>query len=290
MKNIKIIFLGSSEFAVPALTALVRAGYRLAAVITPPDKPAGRRQELAVPPVKQAAQRRNLPVWQPKKISDTEARLAALKPDILVVAAYGQIIPPRILTIPRRGCLNIHPSRLPRYRGASPIQAAILNGDKKTAVTLMLMDEQLDHGPIISQQTVDISPQDTGQSLTVKLARQAAHLLIETLPQYLDGKIKPVSQDDAQATHTKPLSRADGRINWRKSAEEIARQVRAFYPWPGTWTEIDGKRMKIIKAKAVSKAGETTLPTGKGFLRLDEVQPAGKRIMSGENFFRGRRK
>ncbi len=185
------------------------------------------------------------------------------------------------------GCLNLHPSLLPKYRGPSPIQTAILNGDEKTGLTIMLMDEKMDQGPIISQKEMTISPEEIGQTLEKKLAQLAADFLMEILPQYIEGKIQPQAQDETKATYTKILSREDGQIDWKKTAQEIERKIRAFSPWPGTWTYFNNQRTKILKAKAIDKKQEAALPTGKGFLLLEIVQPAGKKPMTGREYFHG---
>jgi methionyl-tRNA formyltransferase len=288
--NPKIIFIGTSQFAVSVLEKLIKNKYNVSSVITAPDKPVGRKQEITPPPVKGIALKYNLPILQPEKISNFKSQISNLKPNLIIVAAYSQIIPKNILDIPKFGCLNLHPSLLPKYRGPSPIQTAILNGDKITGITIMLMDEKIDHGPIISQKRIALILQENSQTLEKKLAQTTADFLIETLPQYLQGKIKPQVQDESKATYTKILTRQDGQIDWQKSAQEIARKVRAFYPWPGAWTEFNGQRVKILKAKAVDKQQKETISTGKGFLSLEIVQPAGKKPMTGQEFFRGHKK
>ncbi len=289
-KKHKIIFIGTSKFAVPILENLVKDNYQILAVVTATDKPIGRKQKITPPPIKKTALKHKLEILQPKKIADCELRVKDYNPDLIIVAAYGQIIPKNILEIAQLGSLNIHPSLLPKYRGPSPIQTAILNGEKTTGITLMLMDEKMDHGPIIAQKQTPIAPSDTYQTLEEKLALAGADLLIETLSQYLQGKIKPKPQDESQASYTKILTRQDGQINWQKSALEIERKVRAYYPWPGTWTELDGLRVKILKARVVAKEQPAALPTSQGYLFLELVQPAGKKPMTGQEFFRGHRK
>ncbi len=256
MTNAKIIFIGTSQFSAYPLESLIKNGYNLVKVIRKPI------------------------TLNPEEISK-------LEPDLIIVASYGKIISSDILTIPRLGCLNLHPSLLPKYRGPSPIQTAILNNDKTTGITIILMDEKIDHGPIIAQRDMEITADDNYQTLEKKIAQRAANFLIEILPQYLQGKIKPQPQKENQASYTKTLTRQDGQIDWQKSAQEIARQVRAFYPWPGAWTEFNGLRVKILKAKAVETKQESALPTRKGFLFLEIVQPAGKKPMTGQEFFRG---
>lgn len=275
--NYKIIFIGTSQFAVPALKSLIENKYNIIYVITSPDKPIGRKQEIIHLPIKKTALEHNLKILQPEKISDIASKISDLKPDLIITAAYGQIIPEDILKTPQFGCLNLHPSLLPKYRGPSPIQTAILNDDKTTGLTIMLMDEKMDHGPIISQIKIKINDQFNYQSLEKKLSQEAAILLIKTLPQYVQNQIKPKSQEEEKASYTKILTREDGKINWQQTNHEIERKIRAFYPWPGAWTEFNGKRIKILKAKI----------TNQGFLELELVQPAGKKPMTGQEYFKG---
>ncbi|MFH1551971.1 MAG: methionyl-tRNA formyltransferase [bacterium] len=287
MTKQKIIFIGASQFAVPSLKNLIKNNYDILAVITAPDKPVGRKQELFSCPVKQTALKHKLSILQPIKISEVSDKIAKLKPDLIIVASYGQIIPKNILDIPCFGSINIHPSLLPKYRGPSPIQTAILNNEKTTGITIMLMDEKMDHGPIISQETTLIDTDDNYQTLEKKLSEQSADFLIKTLPQYIQNKIKPQIQNENNATYTKILTREHGKINWNQTAQQIERMIRAFFPWPGAWTELNGKRIKILKAKAVDKKQKSALPAKKGFLLCEIVQPAGKKPMTGEEFFRG---
>ena len=206
-------------------------------------------------------------------------KIHELKPDLILVSSYGQMIPKSILDIPKKKSLNLHPSLLPKYRGASPIQTAILNGEKTTGITIMKIDEKMDHGPIIAQQETDIKPDDTYESLESRLSEEITKLLIEILPRYFKNKIKPKIQDEDNATYTKILTRDDGRIDLKENVQKIERKVRAFYPWPGTWTEINNQRIKILKVKIKD-----------GFLFLELIQPAGKKPMTGEEFFRGHKK
>ena len=287
MNNLKTIFIGTSSFAIPILEALIQNKHQILAVITAPDKPSGRKKELALSPVKQTGLKHKLSILQPEKISNLYSKISQLKPDLIITASYGQIIDKKILDIPRYDSINLHPSLLPKYRGPSPIQTAILNGDKKTGVSIMLMDEKMDHGPIISQKEIKISSDDTYQSLEKKLSSESASFLIKILPQYIKGQINPQAQDENQASYSKILTRQDGKIDWSQSAQEIERKIRAFYPWPGAWTDLNGKRIKILKAKAVIKKQEASLPTRDGFLALKLVQPEGKKPMTGQEFFRG---
>ena len=278
-KQPKIIFIGTSSFAVPALENLIEDNRQVVLVVTAQDKPAGRKNKLTPSPIKEIALKYNLNILQPEKISQAKT--------VIIVASYGQIIPKEILALPKKGALNLHPSLLPKYRGPSPIQSAILNNDQITGITIIQMDEKMDHGPIIAQQESEIKSDDTYQILENKLAEQSADLLIEILPRYLKIKIKPQLQDENKVSYTKILTRDDGKINWDKSAQEIERKIRAFYPWPGAWTEFNNKRTKIIKAKAVNQESPTTIKTGRGYLSLELVQPAGKKPMTGQEFFHG---
>ncbi len=287
MEKAKIIFIGTSTFAVPALAKLIKEKYQLVKVITSPDKPVGRQQEIVFSPVKKAALKLKLPLCQPADISSIKEELIDLQPELIILAAYGQIIPQEIIEIPANGSLNLHPSLLPKYRGPSPIQTAILRGEIKTGLTIMLMDDKIDHGPIVTQQELRIKKEDNYQTLEKRLAKLAADLLLNTLPDYLNKKIKPIRQQEEKATYTKIITRPDGRIDWSQEAIQISRQIRAFYPWPGAWTEFNNLRIKILKAKAVSRKQPYALPTAKGYLLLETVQPAGKKPMSGADFFRG---
>lgn len=240
--NPRIIFWGTPEFALPSLEALIKHGYKIAAVVTNPDEPAGRKNILTSPPVKVLAKKHKIPVFQPTSLKDPNFKKEVPEADLYVVAAYGKIIPKEIIDLPKYGSLNVHPSLLPRWRGPSPIQYTILQSDIETGVTIMKMDELMDHGPIVAQQRLGITNDKlqmtkiTYQELHDQLAKFGADLLLETLPKWLRGEITPIPQDDAQATYSKILKKDDGRIDWEKSAEEIERMVRAFNPWPGTWT------------------------------------------------------
>ncbi|MBM3119219.1 MAG: methionyl-tRNA formyltransferase [Chloroflexi bacterium] len=303
----RVVFMGTPDFAVPSLEALIRSSYRVVAVYTQPDSKAGRGQQVVLPPIKQLALSHGLEIVQPDSLKDSNAieRLASYAPDLLVVAAFGQILPPEILALPKFGCLNVHPSLLPKYRGASPVATAILQGEEVTGVTIMLLDAGMDTGPIINQKEMPISAEDTTGSLTAKLAQTGAQLLMETLPLWLDEQIKPRAQEESQASYTKVITKNDGQIDWQLAALDLWRQVRAFDPWPGCYTWWRGKRLKIGKVVPLSegKTGElgkvVTLPqpgpavvgvaTGDGVLGLIRVQLEGKREMSAEEFVRGQR-
>jgi len=298
----RLVFMGSSEFSLPSLERLILGQHRVVAVYTQPDKPAGRGRALALPPVKKLALEHGIEVRQPKTFREPGAveSLAQLNPDVIVVAAYGQILPEEVLAIPPFGCVNVHPSLLPRHRGPAPIQAAILAGDEYTGVSIMLMDKGVDSGPILSQRRVAIDPEDTAESLTRKLAEVGAQLLEETLPLWLSRSITPRPQQ-GDATYTRLLSKEEGEIDWRLPAPEIWRRVRAFQPWPGCYTRWQGKMLKVLEVLPLPGgqaqpglviplgAGQIGVQTGDGVLRLLRVQLEGRRAMTAEEFVRGQR-
>jgi methionyl-tRNA formyltransferase len=306
MKN-KIIFMGTPAFAVPSLDALINSDYQMVAVYTQPDRRAGRGQQISPSPVKQLALSRGLDVIQIERfiVAGTMERLAALAPDLIVVAAFGLLLPQEVLNLPKLGCLNVHPSLLPRHRGASPIAAAILQGDETTGVTIMLLDAGMDTGPILNQREVPIADEDTTGSLGVKLAQVGAQLLIETLPSWIEGRIKPRPQDESKASCSRIIKKEDGEIDWRLSAQELWRRVRAFDPWPGCYARWRDKRLKLVKVlplhgeKSREPGRVVALPrqmpvrvgveTGDGVLGLVKVQLEGKRELSAEEFVRGQR-
>jgi methionyl-tRNA formyltransferase len=298
-----LVFMGTPPFAVPSLQALAR-DYEVAAVVTQPDRPARRGRKLTPSAVKKAALELGLPVLQPASLREEEAvaELTRLAPRVMVVAAYGQILRPQVLAIPPSGVLNVHPSLLPRYRGASPIAGALLAGEQQTGVTIMLMDEGMDTGPILSQITVDIDPQDTTGSLAERLAGLGAELLTGVLPAWLEGRIEAQAQDDAQATYTKPISKGDGVIDWSLPAVDIWHRVRAYNPRPGARTWWKGDQLKVMRARplpdwkgeakaavVVQSDSGVAVATGEGALLLEEIQLAGKRAMLAEDFVRGQR-
>jgi len=303
----RIVFMGTPEFSVPPLEYLVRSEYHIVGVYTQPDRPTGRGRAMEQSPVKRVALVQGLEVFQPVKLRnpDEVRRLAALKPDLILVAAFGQILPQSVLDIPPFGCLNIHPSLLPKYRGATPIPSAILAGESETGVTIMLMDAGMDTGPVISQIIVGIEPQDTTESLTNRLAQAGVRLLGEALPLWFDRSLKTQPQDGSRATYTSPITKEDGVINWQMSAEEISRRVRAFYPWPGCYTWWQGKLLKILEAitlhkdrdlvpgKVVALASDQPavvgVGTGGGILGLLRVQLEGKRALTAAEFLLGQR-
>jgi methionyl-tRNA formyltransferase len=299
----RIIFMGTPAFAVPTLAALVRGGYDLVAVVTQPDRPVGRGRKLELSPVKTFALQRGLPVVQPPtlKAQEAVAELAGLRPDVIVVAAFGQILRPAVLDLPPHGCINVHASLLPRWRGAAPVQAAILAGDQVTGSTIMRMDVGMDTGPILAQAALAIQPDDTGGTLTGRLAHQGADLLAETLPAWLAGQITLQLQDASLATLCRPLRKEQGLIDWTRPAVDIALAVRAFNPWPAASTSWQGQQLKILQAAAlpgqvggdpgrvVQVDNVLAATTGDGLLRLDEIQLAGRTAMAALDFVRGQR-
>ncbi|MBN2098002.1 MAG: methionyl-tRNA formyltransferase [Dehalococcoidia bacterium] len=301
----RIVFMGTPEFAVPALDALVHSVHQIVGVFVQPDEPAGRGRGVVSPPVKKLALQHRLTIHQPPSLrgSCELERLASLKPDVVVIAAYGKMLPESFLRVPPFGCLNIHASLLPRHRGPSPIAAAILAGDEVTGVTIMMVTKVMDTGPILTQRQIPVLPHDTTGSLFRKLSGLGAELLMETLPQWLGGKLVPQPQDNDKATYCKMISKEDGLIDWRRSAVELWRMVRAFHPWPGSYTTWQGRTLKIIEAvplpgqgmvgRVLATSDEPEAPvgvhTGNGVLGLVRVQLEGKRVMGAAEFIRGQR-
>jgi methionyl-tRNA formyltransferase len=276
-EEIKILFFGTPKFSLPALTQLKENDFNIIGVVTQPDKPAGRKKILTPPPIKLLAEKLQLPVYQWEK-NDKEVleKINKIKPDLIVVVAYGKILPKELVNLPPYGCLNLHPSLLPKYRGPSPIQTAILNGETKTGVTIIKLDQETDHGPIVAQKEFDILEDDDYESLSNSLACEGAEVLVKIIPNYIAGEIKPKEQNHAQATESKIIEKNDGEINWQKNPAEIDQQIRAYHPWPGAWTEATGKRVKILKAHLEN-----------GELFLDWVQPEGKEPMRYDDFLNG---
>jgi len=301
---LRFVFMGSPQFAVPPLEYLLANSYQVAAVYTQPDRPAGRGRDLVSPPVKRVAESRGLTVVQPASLKEAGAveQLEGFNPDVIVVAAFGQILPKPVLTMPRLGCLNIHPSLLPRFRGASPVASAILAGDWFTGVSIMVMDEGLDTGPVLARAQIPISGGDTTGSLTAKLSWLGAGLLGEVLVSWTRGELTPQPQDAGEATYCGPITKEEGEIDWRLSAVDIWRRVRAYQPWPGCYTRWRGKQLKIIEAvplpeESTSKAGQVValtkagfgVGTGEGVLGVLRVQLEGKKSLSADEFLRGQR-
>jgi methionyl-tRNA formyltransferase len=299
----RIVFMGTPDFAVPSLEAL-DGQQEVVGVVTQPDRRAGRGRKLIASPVKHVALERGLALFQPESLRQPEAvaHLADWHPDVIVVAAFGQILLPAVLALPPHGCINIHTSLLPRYRGAAPIPAAILAGEAVTGVTIMRMDDGLDTGPILAQAEWPVAPDDTTASLTAKLADLSAELLLDTLPGWLAGEIRAREQDDSLATYCGHITKEDGRLEWTRPAAYLDRQVRACHPWPGAYTTWQGQQLKVLRARPWSEWPGKGQPgqvvetesgigvvTGQGLLLLVEVQPAGKRPMPAGAFARGQR-
>ncbi len=300
----RVVFMGSPQFAVLPLERLIREQYPVVAVYTQPDKPAGRGRALVSSPVKRAALNWGLPVVQPARLREVGVveQLGGFTPDAIVVAAFGQILPPAVLSLPRLGCINVHPSLLPNFRGASPVASAILAGEEFTGVSIMLMDEGLDSGPVLARAQIPISAQDNTGSLTAKLSLIGASLLGEVLLFWSRGELTPQPQDEAEASFCSAITKEEGEIDWRLSAVDIWRRVRAFNPWPGCYTRWQGKSLKIIEA--VPLAGERTfrvgevvalskagfgVATGDGILGVLRVQLEGRQVLSAADFLRGQR-
>ena len=316
---LRIVYMGTPYFAVPALEALIEGaapgkilpeGYEIVTVITRPDKPAGRGREIVYSPVKQVALAHTIPVWQPGsfKKAENSAALAAYAADLYIVAAFGQILPQGVLDQPKYGTLNIHASLLPKYRGADPIAEAILQGETESGVTIMVLDAGIDTGPTLLSRSTPLADDETTESLTMKLAELGAQTLLEVLPQWVAGSVTPRPQDELRATHTRMLQKEDGLLRWDKPAAVLARQVRAYIPWPGSYTHWRGKRLKVLEAHPLAveidtleqqvqpglvstreEAGHQVLAvvTGSGFLIVTRVQLEGKKAMSAEEFLRG---
>lgn len=302
----KIIFMGTPEFGAIILDKLAQSQFKPELVITSPDKPQGRNQEMTSPPVKKIAQNHQISVHQTKDINSSKTKevIQSLDPSLIIVAAFGQIIPPNILELPKFGCLNVHPSLLPKYRGSSPIQTAILNGGRITGVTIILMDEKIDHGPILSKKEREITNSHiTYKELKKELANFGAEVLLDTIPEWTEGDIEPQSQDHSKATYTPKLKKEDGRIDWQNTAWQIERQIRAFNPWPSSFCKVDHKILKIWKASVFEYTEDSPLVTeGKTFLApndkiavqckedfliIQELQLEGKKRMTSKEFLRG---
>jgi methionyl-tRNA formyltransferase len=297
----RIVFMGSPELA-RIILAKIAFQYPVYGVVTQPDRPAGRGKQLTPPPVKVLAEELGCRIMQPERLRLPEnfELLKEWAPDIILVAAYGQILRQNVLDLPPLGCVNVHASLLPRWRGAAPVQASILNGDAATGVCIMKMDAGIDTGPVYSRREVIIEDSDDSLTLTEKLAHTGGELLLETLPSILDGSAKTVSQQDEGTTYASMLKKEDGLLDFLKPARELFNRVRAFYPWPGTFFTWDDQPLKVIKARAIDNfkgnpgdrsihAGYPVVYCAEGSLRLDEVQPAGKKPMDGKVFLNGAR-
>jgi len=303
--KVRTVFMGTPQFAVTILESLLQGSCHVLAVYTQPDKPAGRGRPVVFPPVKKLALERQIPVIQPETFKSSEVleKLASFQPELIIVAAFGAILPPEVLSLPKFACLNVHPSLLPRHRGPSPVANTILCGDELTGVTIMLMDAGMDTGPILAQEKVEISSMDTTGSLSSKLADVGAQLLLGTLPKWLGGELKSQAQDESQATYSKMITSKDAEIDWHLSAVELWRRIRAYNPWPSCYTWCRGKRLKIHEAipcggVAKGEVGEVIslaespgvgVVTRDGILGLCQVQLEGKREMAVDDFVRGKR-
>lgn len=303
-KPLKVIFAGTSQFAIPFLEGFFsNANFEVIGVITQPDKPSGRQQTLTPPPIKLIAEKKQIKIWQPAKLKNDEKIFQELKEeeaDLLVVVAYGQIIPKNILDLFAKKSFNVHPSLLPKYRGASPIQNAILNGESQTGISIILMDELMDHGPILDQLEINLTGEETNESLHSHLSMLGVPFLLKTIDGYLSAKLKPQPQDDSQTTFCQLISKNDARIDWNKPASEIKQMIHAFYAWPIAWTTFEGKRIKIIPpvqlASAIDalSAGEISLSDdlfavacGQNSLIINQLQPEGKKSMTAKNLTNG---
>jgi len=298
----KVVYMGTPDFSVGPLEAILKAGHEVTAVVTQPDRPKGRRGELSPCPVKECALKHGLTVFQPERIKRPEAVeiLKTYPADIYVVAAFGQILSAEILHLPRYGCVNIHASLLPKYRGAAPIQWAVINGEEKSGVTIMQMDEGIDTGDILLQREVVLTPEETGGSLFDRLAECGAELITEALSGIGAGTITARPQDENAATHVGMLKKEDGRIDWQKSAAAIERKIRGMDPWPSAYSRLDGKLCKFYRAEVSHDAGTPgevlsvekdgfTIGCGEGSLRIRELQIEGKKRMNAGDFLRGYR-
>ncbi len=299
-----IVFFGTPEFAVPSLKALIEASFDIVGVVSTPDEPTGRNGRLTPPPIKVFAQENGLRILQPATLKDLPAQAGdiffdefrKLNPDICIIVAYGKIIPKRYLDVPKYGFVNIHPSLLPKYRGPSPIQSAILNGDTETGITLIKIDEEMDHGSIIASAKYQITNDKYYEDLEIEMAEIGAKLLIENLAKYLNGEIAPKKQEHERATYVKKFNREDGRIDWSKSAEQILNQIRALNPNPGVWTILNGKTLNIFKAEIIDYDSQEKVIKEKSRLlirALDKyisptlLQLEGKKVLPIKDFLNG---
>jgi methionyl-tRNA formyltransferase len=297
MSRLRLAFMGTPDFAATSLSALIAAGRDIAAVYSQPPRPAGRGHQPRPSPVQLLAESHRLSVHTPASLkgAETQAAFAGLGLDVAVVVAYGLLLPRPILASPRLGCLNIHASLLPRWRGAAPIQRAILAGDEESGITIMQMEEGLDTGPMLLRQAVAIGPRETGQSLHDRLAALGARLIVEALDGLACGSLHAIPQPAEGATYAPKLTREEGRLDWRQPALLLDRRVRALAPWPGAWFESGGERVKVLEAEAVAGSGapgrvidgRPTIACGEGALRLLKLQRAGKAALPGEAFLRG---
>lgn len=297
----KIVFMGTPDFADESLKALYNAGYEISAVFTKPDMPVGRKHILTPPIVKTTAEKLNIPVYQPTTLKDGKAFeiLKEINPDLIVVVAYGKILPKEILDLPEYGCINVHASLLPKYRGASPIQWSIVCGEKVTGVTTMYLNEGMDTGDILLKAETEIKETETAEQLWDRLALMGAELLIKTVKGLADNTITPVKQDEAFATYAPIIKKQDGLIDWSKSAYEINCKIRGLHSWPVAYTKLDGKMIKIFSAEIIEKSGksgevlegesEIIVACGENSLKITEIQAEGSKRMSADDFLRGKK-
>ncbi|MCE4048364.1 MULTISPECIES: methionyl-tRNA formyltransferase [Bacillaceae] len=299
----KIVFMGTPDFSVPVLQRIIGDGYEVIAVVTQPDRPVGRKKVLTPPPVKVEALKHGIPVYQPEKIRQSEelAQIIALNPDLIVTAAFGQILPKELLDAPKLGCINVHASLLPELRGGAPIHYSIIQGKEKTGITIMYMAEKLDAGDILTVAEVPIEEEDTVGTLHDKLSETGSELLSSTLPKLIAGELTPIPQDDEKATFAPNIKRSDERIDWSSSGEQIYNKIRGMNPWPVAFTEYESKPMKIWGAKKIARQTDDLpgtivsieedgliVATGSGsFIKITELQPAGKKKMTADVFLRG---
>lgn len=300
MRALNIIFMGTPEFAVPSLQALIDSEHNVVCVVCQPDRPSGRGRKLTPPPVKVLAEKHSIPVLQPEKVRTDEffEQLRSFKPEVICVTAYGRIIPPNILELPKYGCVNAHASLLPKYRGAAPINWAIINGEKTTGITTMLMDEGMDTGDMLLKKEIEISEDDTSIELNEKLSRIGAELLIETIKMGQNDEITPIKQNDDDATMAPIIKKDVGKIDWSRSAEDIRNLIRGTQPWPGAFTSYEGKNLKIFKASVENNSGnpgeiitsdkdKLVIGCGNKSLSIEELQIEGGKRLKVSDFLRG---
>jgi len=301
IQTIRVVFMGTPDFALETLHGLIESGVQMVGVYTQPDRPKGRGKKLAAPPVKDLALEHDIPVFQPQKLRDEEAvkQLRSLSPDLIVVVAYGQILPQAVLDIPKYGCINVHASLLPRHRGAAPINKAIVDGDPTTGVTTMMMDVGLDTGDMLVKKSLSIHPDETAGQLHDRLAPLGREAMDETLARLCAGTLSREKQDDSLSTYASMMKKEDGCIDWRKEARQIHNLVRGLDPWPGAYTLLDGQTLKLAKTRCVEGQGEpgqvleacgetVIVACGQGALQLGALQLPGKKMLSAADFLRGR--
>lgn len=301
LSTIRTVFMGTPEFALPTFQGLIETGVNLCGVFTQPDRPRGRGKQLAPPPVKELALKHHIPIFQPEKLRDPVAveQLRKLQPDLIVVVAYGQILPKSVLEIPRFGCINVHASLLPRYRGAAPINKAVVNGEQVTGVTTMLMDVGLDTGDMLIKRATEIGDEETAGELHDRLSLLGREAMEETLRRLCDGTLRPEPQEEAQSSYASMMKKEDGRIDWRCSAKAIHNLVRGLSPWPGAFTLWNGQMLKLARTLAEegmaaepgtvlsADADGVCIACGQGVLRVRELQLAGKKKLPADDFLRG---